>query len=442
MGFAQLLGQPAPGWQGRIKEGAYTSPSGTRIPFIFTIVSRETTKRTAEFECVDLDEGYVQDNGHGSRKYPLTCIFSGSNHDQIATAFEAALLEKGIGHLEHPLYGSFDAIPLGTITRRNDLVSEGNQSVIEVTFSTTLARAYPAGQSFPKNEILASLDAFNLAAALAFEDNVMLDTVGRRAEFKNTLQKILGEIRSSFDKAQGITAEVRQEMAAQQRAINEAIDVLIGSPLLLAQAVSNLILTPGRMMQGFISRIQGYGRMLNNIVANHSDSSGDGTTLPEALIGLKNEYFLSDFVSLTGVAGGVLSTTDTDYETRPQSLESAETIIGQLGTAVTWRDDRAESLSDSTTPGATPVIDTGGAYQAIQEAVALAAGYLVESSFELVPERQIVLDRDRTIIDVCAEIYGTTSNDRLDFMIRSNDLSGDQILELKRGDLIRYYIAA
>lgn len=434
-------------WQSRIKEGAYTSPSGTRIPFAFTAVSRETTKRTAEFEFVDLNEGYVQDHGHGSRKYPLTCYFNGSNHDRIATAFEACLLEKGVGHLEHPFYGSFDAIPLGTITRRNDLVSEGNQSVVEVTFSTTLAKAYPSGQSFPKSEILTSLDGFNLAAALAFEDNAQLNTVARKAEFKNVLKSVLNEIRSAFDKAQGITAEVRQEMAAQQKAINEAIDVLVGSPLLLAQALSNLILTPGRMMKGYISRLEGYGRMLQNIVANHSDSSGDGSTLPETIISKKNEMFLVDFVNLSGVSGSVLSTTDTDFRTRPQALQAAETVMAQLDSAVVWRDARMESLTTSGSSSIsgipqTPVFDTGPAYQAIQDAVARAAGFLVESSFALIPERQVVLGRDRTLIDLCAELYGTTSNDRLDFMITSNDFSGDQLLELKIGDLVKYYVAA
>ncbi len=84
-------------------------------------------------------------------------------------------------------------------------------------------------------------------------------------------------------------------------------------------------------------------------------------------------------------------------------------------------------------------IDTGGAYQQLQDAVALTAGFLVEISFSLKQERVIILDRNRTIIDLAAELYGSI-DDQLDFLISSNDLSGSEILELPRGREIVYYV--
>src|SRR5690606_18902767 len=130
-----LLGLNRPqDWRDRIKEGAYTSPGGTRIIFDFEDVSRETEKWTTAFAFRGVRDEYVQDNGHGSRKYPLRCIFSGDDCDRLATAFEAALLETGIGRLEHPLYGTFDVVPFGTISRRDGLKDQANVSVVEVTF--------------------------------------------------------------------------------------------------------------------------------------------------------------------------------------------------------------------------------------------------------------------------------------------------------------------
>ena len=83
-------------------------------------------------------------------------------------------------------------------------------------------------------------------------------------------------------------------------------------------------------------------------------------------------------------------------------------------------------------------LDTGGGYQAMQRAVATAAGMLVAISFDLVPERRIVLDRARTIVDLAAELYGTVDS-RLDFLIETNGLTGSEILELPRGSTILYY---
>lgn len=84
------------------------------------------------------------------------------------------------------------------------------------------------------------------------------------------------------------------------------------------------------------------------------------------------------------------------------------------------------------------IVDTGEAYAAMQRATSLAAGYLVAQSFILAEERTIVLGRARTVIDLAGELYGVV-DDKLDFLISTNDLSGDEIVELPIGRAIVYY---
>ncbi len=86
------------------------------------------------------------------------------------------------------------------------------------------------------------------------------------------------------------------------------------------------------------------------------------------------------------------------------------------------------------------LVDTGESYQGVQEAVTVAANYLIDISFTLLQERRRVLDRERTIIDLCAEIYGRVDDNTLNFLINTNQLTGDQILELPRGRVIVYYV--
>src|SRR5690606_194625 len=120
------------------------------------------------------------------------------------------------------------------------------------------------------------------------------------------------------------------------------------------------------------------------------------------------------------VAGSTMSATEASYTTRPQALDAAETVNEQFESSITWRDERIASLSEpvegSEEDGPGVIIDQGTSYQPLQEAVAQATGFLVESSFQLVPERGVVLARNRTILDVCGELYGSTSNERLDFL--------------------------
>lgn len=440
MSTQQLLGRPAPGWQARVKEAAYTPPSGGRLTFLFTSVSRVTPLRRAVFRFNDINGHYVQDNGHDGRDYPLICLFTGTDHDIAATRFELAVIEGGIGRLEHPTYGTFPVIGMGTVTRRNDLVEDANQSVVEVTFSTTLAEVYPSGEGYPVSELEAQVAAFTAAAVDDFAEAIELSTVAQKANLKGAIRALLADLRQSFDQVSGAVSGARRQLEDQHQALDEAIDTLVGDPVLLAQEILNFAQAPARILEGLASRIDGYGLMLARVFDRYQPNpSLDSTTLEGVAESIRNDFHLADFLFVLGsLSGSILSIVDQSYQTRPEALEAAEKVLEQLGEAVVWRDERFETLG----AGTLQTIDTGASYQAIQSGVAQAAGYLVETSFSLIAERAIVTDRARTILDLCAELYGTTADEQLDLMIASNDLGGDEILEVPMGRRIVYYPAA
>ena len=444
-GIAGLLGFGSQSWEDRIKEAAYTSPGGTRIRFDFEDVRRETEKRTTAFSFPGLNEQYVQDNGYGSRKYPLRCFFWGSEHDRIATAFEAALLEKGVGKLEHPLYGTFQVIPFGTITRRDDLKTAANQTIVEVTFWTTLRAIYPTDQANPRNEILDALIGFDVAAAQQFQDSTSLLSTVQKVDMRATVRGFLRGVSAALQSVSDATTAVNREFRDLQSTVNLGLDVLVGQPLLLAQQVSNLIKAPARALAGIQSRLDAYAGLADSIFGSSAGSPGDaltsGTGLALLTTKVANDFHASDLFAMNAVGGSVRSTVENQFDTKPEALAAAESVLSQFDDAITWREAGFGDLSTIDDIGEYQV-DTGGSYQALHRAVSLAAGFLVEISFSLVAERRIVLDRPRTIIDLSAELYGSVENDRLDFMINSNSLTGDEILELPRGKLIRYYPTA
>ena len=66
-------------WQDRLKEAAYTSPSGVRTVFDFGDVSRTTVKKTAAFDFPDADGTYIQDLGTAGRRYPMRLFIWGDD---------------------------------------------------------------------------------------------------------------------------------------------------------------------------------------------------------------------------------------------------------------------------------------------------------------------------------------------------------------------------
>ena len=444
-------------WQDRLRQAAYTGPSGTRLRFDYEDVSREYEARGTVFDFPGVNESYVQRTGFASRKYPLRCIFWGDDHDRFATAFEALLLENGVGKLEHPMYGTVDVVPFGTITRNDSLKTAANQTIIELTFWSTLRAIYPEARSDPQNEIKAALNGFNAAKAQEFADKMNLVGAVNKARAKATIRNLLQGISSGLEGISDTVTSISETMRTVQSDINFGMDVLIGQPLLLAQQIINLTTLPARAIAGIESRLEQYGLLLDRIIESSAGSPAEqvatSVSLLQSQTNIANDFHSSDLVAMTCVSAAVLAAASTPvnsngslvfdspvFTTKPQAMRAAEAILEMSDEAVVWRDLGFEALQtfDSIGPNQ---IDFGESYQALQEAVALAAGYLVQVSFQVIPERRLILDRARTIVDVAAEVYGAVDS-RLDFLINSNDLTGSEILELPAGKTIVYYSAA
>lgn len=418
-------------WADRIAEAAYTSPGGTRQTFAFEDVSKEIDKRAAVFQFPGIDGSYLQDNGQSERRFPLRCIFTGPDCDSEAEAFEALLLERGSGKLDHPLYGKKDVVPYGTITRRDDLVNAANQSVIEVTFWSTLGAIYPSSGFSAKGELVSKLGNASSKVSRTFNKTMNLQTEARRAAAKLSIREALRNIQGPMLRIAAVTDSINREFRRLVSEINFGLDVLIGTPLLLARKILDLVTAPARALAGIQARLESYADLLDRMTTRSSVSNpiADQSVIPALRVRRANEYQIASLVAFASVQGSVTSVTENTFTAKPQALAAAEAIIAQAETLTTWSDQRNADLLQ---------IDEGEGYQALQEVIALAVGFLVEISFSLVPERAIVLDRPRNIVELAAEIYGSI-DDRLDFLISTNKLTGSGIIEIPRGRRILYY---
>jgi hypothetical protein len=440
----QLIDARGDSWEGRValNGAAYTSPSGVRIIFDYEDVSRSVTLRGTVFGFPGVNNEYVQRKGYGSRHYPMRCYFWGPNHDEQATRFEAALLEDGIGVLEHPMYGTIpDVVPFGELSRADNLVTAANQSIVEITFWTTTGAIYPSTAPNAGNEVQSALAAFDAAAAENFDGSTDLSEESERANEKAGIRSLLDSVSASLQSVADSVQGVRNEFSDAQAAVNQGMDVLIGQPLLLARQIVDLIKAPARAVDGIQSRLDAYGRLADSIFASEQGQPAQALSIGSAL-GIRtskiaNDFHTADLFASSALSGSVTSSLAYRFTNKPEALRAADTIQAQWERYQAWRDAGLEAIE--VLKLSSSQVDTGKAYQPLQESVALATGRLVQISFTLLPERRIVLDRPRTLIDLCAELYQDVSNNRLDFFISSNSLSGDEILEVPKGRQVVYY---
>ena len=432
MSSQQLLGQASlVGAESRIKSAAYTAGDGSRHTFDFEEVSVTVTKRTTTFEFADIDGGYVQENGHGPEEYPLRCIFSGIDHDLDANDFQKALLLRGKGRLEHPLYGTLDVVSTGSIQKRNDLVGAVNETIIEVTFSTTLASLYPSGAGYPTSEIAAAAARFSDTAADQFENSVALSDAANQARAKVTVKSALQLVTTFLGAISDQVASSRRDFEARNRAINDGLDVLLGTPTQLATQIIGLVNAPARAQVALRERLDAYAQLLEALIGG-LDKTTTVQFGEQAEIERINNFLIVDLfatASAIAVAQAVASST---YSSRPEALSAALTINEHQSTLVDWREEKLATFA---------LIERGGTYQSLAYVNARAVGYLIETSYELVPERVIYTDRDRSFVDICAELYGSISEERLQYFIDTNQIGGDEFLEIPKGRRIVWYAA-
>jgi prophage DNA circulation protein len=386
-------------------------------------------KRAAPFQFPGVDGTYLQDNGQSERRFPLRCIFTGADCDLAAAAFEGLLLERGQGVLEHPMYGKKNVVPYGTIARRDDLKSAANQSIIELTFWSTVGAVYPSSGFTAKGELVQSLGKASEKASHAFSKAMKLNTEARRSAAKLSVREALRNVQGALQRVASVTDSVNREFRQIQSDINFGIDVLIGQPLLLARQLLNLATLPARALAGIASRLEAYANLLDRMVRSSTSSPADVSVIPALRVRRSNEFQLASLMGSAAVQGSLHSVNENTFAAKPEAIAAAEAILAQAEALAAWSDQRYGDQAQ---------IDEGEGYQALQESVAVAVGFLVEISFSLVPERVIVLDRPRNIIELAAEIYGEVDA-RLDFLIDTNKLTGSGIIELPRGRRILYY---
>ncbi len=417
-------------WEDRIREAAYTGPSGVRQTFIFEDVSLEITKRTSAYDFPDADGTFVQDLGKTGRRYPLRCIFSGNDHDLEADSFMSLLGEKGLGVLEHPFYGPVNVVPFGVISRVDPLRSAANQTLITVAFWETIEVLFPTVQESPSDGVVSTLDEFNDAAALDYEADTDLTSVPKQVTALGRLRNLIDSTKARLQAVADVTTAVQKQFNAIFDSIATAIDVLILTPLTMIQQMVLLVQSPARAFARINARLDAYKNLADLTIKNVEGVFNIYS--PDANNKNSNDFHADDTFTAGYLSGAILSVVNNQFDTATQAIEAADQLVTQFEEWVDWRDQNYESLGE---------IDTGAAYQKMQKALSQAVGFLIQISFTLKQERSILITSAMTIIEFAAEFYGNIDDETLNFIIDSNNLGGfPGILEIEAGTVMLYYV--
>ena len=449
-------------WEDRLQPAAYTGPDGTRIAFDFVDLRGVIRKKTTAHELPSFDGTYVEDQGLKGRQFPMRCIFHGDDHDLEATAFENVLRQQGAGRLEHPLYGSYVAIPFGDITRNDAVVTSANQTIFDVVFWETVAALYPSADDATIQLIDDAANSYDVIGAPQFENSLEIKKGRDLAKFKQNMTALKDGARSALRKAQDGTAKLESRMNRIDKALQSTIDLVVGAPLTIAFQLRQLIGAPARSLQLIRQRLDAYKNMMTSLTEGKGTDNGGGTgssdtgegivdpgtAAPGALADASNTFHANRMTAETVMIATAQVVSGETYTTRREALDAAFELATIFDDMVTWSEANysvlfdASAGPDATRPNVSGVgaIDTGEAREVVLTVVTRTLAYLITTAFTLGVERSIIVDVPRTAVDLCAELYGSTFIDNLDDFMESNGFNGDEILEIPPGTTVRYYV--
>jgi hypothetical protein len=142
-------------------------------------------------------------------------------------------------------------------------------------------------------------------------------------------------------------------------------------------------------------------------------ASGDGTTSYSA-----------------GGGAGLAVDKSAGTASREEAVEAANKVAEFFETVTAFQDTK---IAQNAFVDAAPE-----AHIALTELVYSSTQLILNAAFALPMQKTITLDRDRQVIELCAELYGTT--DYLDDFIIENNFNIDEIELLPMGKKVSYYV--
>lgn len=426
-------------WESDIREAVYTSPSGRKITFDYdSKLESETDLKTATFTFPSKDGALVIPLGLGGRRFSFVCYFYGSTCLAQADDFETALKEKGIGTLEHPLYGSHKVVPTGSISREDDTVGGVGVSSIKITFAETITNASVVSEIVKIDDINEKTEELKKRSVLDFVKNAYTGTAKAVVKLKNEYKKVLKNISDTLG---DIAAAERKINTAFQTAFNEIfspLDNLIGNLDMVASQTVNLIHLPSKMAVNSFKKIESYSNSIGNIATQfrNLDPNFDNVKNQWAMTQLSLSNMIaavSGGVAESSQSGGSSSDSGEKSESAFSSREEAIEAVVQL----TELYDKVISIFEKFV-SENITVDTGETYEAMRDVVALSTQFILNNAFELPVKRTFTLKAERQVTELVYDLYG--SLDRLDEFIVDNNLKYDEIETIPAGREVSYYV--
>lgn len=382
----------------------------------FLAPNKEIEYNHSEYNFINLPQTFIDRKLPKSARYSLTFYFEGDNNIDIANAFEISASNVNAWTIEHPFYGNLIVQPLG-LKRSNE---ELNVSKFECTVVETL------DETNPKKSELAFDKIQNLSEQLDINNDISYAArIGTPEPSHSRYLRQLNEISGKIFEKIANTSETLSQVKTGIGAVTSAIDNIIASPVLVMRQANALATLPASFFQSvdikFEALEENYRRLKDNTISNRQDK-------------LYLEGSLSNLIKsmcLSSVYNG-----SDGYIKRSDVIR----VIDKLRNYYTDYLIKLDSISDSNAFNPNSYIPSFDALFSLYSLVNVTIINLFDIAFNSKQEREIYLSDDTNVIILAHQYYSIATDENIDFVIRTNDITLNELFQLKKGRKFIYYV--
>lgn len=408
-------------WVDQIETGiVITTGDGKSYEPLYFNSPRSFDFNIAEFDFPHVEGTLVKRGQKKGTKYTLDFFFQGE--EQLATAleFEQSSKDTRPWVISHPMHGTMSMQPVSLTFDNTGL----NTSKITASLIETITDDAPKITADAKEQILKSVENFSdTVTTISGESMTAPDTddiTGLTLEMLGIYDEAAPEVKSSiqaneyfnlFNKANGLLLD------------------LIAEPTIALIAMNDVIMYPSLFELSVKQRID----IFINQFTNLGDALEELITPSE-----KNNYQFTATALISGMVNSIVSPLDdNDYG-------NAVDVLDVIDSLVTTYNELVENLDTLQT-------DNGGDPDSfipnydINQALSSLVNYTVANLFQIAlgaaQERIVYLEQDSNLILLTHRFYGLELNDEtIDEFIRNNKIGLSEILQIKKGRQIKYYV--
>jgi len=339
-------------------------------------------------------------------KYPIELFFDGENHLDTAKAFEVFARDNRSWTLTHPYYDIIKVQPTSLSINQNSL----SVTVITGNIWETIENKFPNESKNVVKEVAALKFQNDAAVAAVFAEKVGVPEAATVQSAEETVNKIS----INYEKLPATNATA-VKLKNYVRSASAAAQEYISKPTRYVEQLQQLINFPFEIEQNIQLKL-----------VSLRDSISDLGTLLMGIDSIPGENLLYEVAGFGLITAASATAVSADYANREDVLAAANRLEDSyldLNTSF----ESADYLMD-----AGVVIDADNVYN-------LTQGNLIQIAFESAQERKLILEKDSNPVSLTHRFYGA-GDDNLNKFIDQNALTIDELLQIKKGREIIYYV--